>query len=126
MTLIDTSDTVSVRQQQVILSTVESWELWFKVRSNIAKKLEIEKYIELDKPERTSLIDFSTPAPTLTQYNENATSIAQLTTKQASNYRWAFDIWERDRERERNASKTIRRNLMTLKSEINITIDRRH
>ncbi|KAK7177980.1 hypothetical protein PSPO01_15973 [Paraphaeosphaeria sporulosa] len=59
-------------------------------------------------------------------YNGTATSIANLTTEQASNYRWAYDIWERDRERERNALKTIRRHLMTLKSEINMTIDRRH
>jgi hypothetical protein len=80
-------DTVAIRQQQVILTSVDDWILWLKIRMLTAKKLGIKDYVDPEKDRSDLLKVVHTPPPACTQYKTGATSLADLDAGQASNYR---------------------------------------
>ena len=109
-------------KQQVILTSVDDWNLWLKIRMDTARKLAIEDYVDPDKEEAELLKVVNPNEPLLTSYKADATSLGQLDSTQAANYRWDYDRWERNVIANRN----IKKALAAMSAEINTTIDKRH
>ena len=59
-------DTVAIRQQQVILTSVDDWILWLKIRMLTAKKLGIKDYVDPEKDRSDLLKVVHTPPPACT------------------------------------------------------------
>ena len=75
----------------MILTSIDDWILWFKIRMLTAKKLGIKEYVDPEKDRSDLLKVVHNPPPACAQYKNGATSLADLDAGQASNYRWDYD-----------------------------------
>ena len=112
----------AVTRVTVVLDRAEDWHKWLFIRKDTAQKNELWQYVD----PATMAADLPTlmapPEPQLTNHNDDATSITQLTAAQQKLFQWEYERWERkDIEYKRK-----KKALAEFNSEISKTIAARH
>jgi len=111
-----------VTRVTVVLDRAEDWHKWLFIRKDTAQKHELWQYVNpatkaADLPVLTAL-----PEPRPRDYNDQALSIAHLTSAEQKLYQWEYERWERkDVEFKRQ-----RKALAEFNSEISKTIAAKH
>lgn len=111
-----------VTRVTVVLDRAEDWHKWLFIRKDTAQKHELWQYVNpatkaADLPVLTAL-----PEPQIADYDDQASSIAHLTSPDRKAYQWEYERWERkDVEYKRQ-----RKALAEFNSEISKTIAAKH
>ena len=120
--MMTTESDPAVTRVTVVLDRADDWHKWLFIRKDTAQKNELWQYVD----PATKAADLPTlmapPEPQLTDYHEDATSIAHLTAVQQKLYQWEYERWERkDIEFKRQ-----QRAMAEFNSEIGKTIAAKH
>jgi hypothetical protein len=89
---IESSDP-AVTRVTVVLDRADDWHKWLFIRKDTAQKNELWQYVDpatkaADLPTLLAPIE-----PQLTDHNEDATSLAHLTTAQQKLFQWEYERW---------------------------------
>ncbi|KAF1938014.1 hypothetical protein EJ02DRAFT_355431 [Clathrospora elynae] len=112
----------AVTRVTVVLDRADDWHKWLFIRKDTAQKNELWQYVNPAMKAADLPLLIAPPEPQLSDHNNDATSIADLTAAQQKLFQWEYERWERkdiDFRRQKKA-------MAKFNSEIGKTIAAKH